>query len=376
MLSLMSRIETRLHCLFTGEGVLLGQSIDQAHVHLRAANAREGLASVVRRSDWVAMFGNVSASVGHAERVGLLTRVRGMPISRRDRFRLKSQIIKELESERWPLSKTNLLLGELDLQTIDDDWDGPKLSDVLVDLDDDTLTELYAIVFEVDEDEVTESVESAADDGNWKQGQVRLFISHSAMHKSFAGEIADELAVFGIHGFVAHDTMKVSRSWQAQIEHALRSMQAFVAIIHPDFNNSAWCHQEVGWALGRRVPQFAVRVGQDPAGFIGRDQWPSSHGKDAKEVAQSIYTWISQVPELGDAIIDGLFKSLAEVGDYISAGAAASRVAELGTLTEDRLKQLDQIWWSNNQLYTGVLPANALEPFYQENGREWPPSKA
>jgi len=49
--------------------------------------------------------------------------------------------------------------------------------------------------------------------------------------------------------------MAYRKPWQAQIEHALRSMQAFVAIVHPEFNSSAWCNQEVGWALGRRVPR-------------------------------------------------------------------------------------------------------------------------
>jgi hypothetical protein len=34
------------------------------------------------------------------------------------------------------------------------------------------------------------------------------------------GKVADELAIVGIHGFVAHNTMTYSRPWQAQIEQA------------------------------------------------------------------------------------------------------------------------------------------------------------
>jgi hypothetical protein len=49
---------------------------------------------------------------------------------------------------------------------------------------------------------------------------VRLFMSHSARHRELVGKVADELAIVGIHGFVAHNTMTYSRPWQAQIEQA------------------------------------------------------------------------------------------------------------------------------------------------------------
>jgi hypothetical protein len=50
----------------------------------------------------------------------------------------------------------------------------------------------------------------------------------------------------------AHKRVEI-RSWP-EIEQALRSMQAFVAIVNPEFNVSVWCHQETGWVLARRVP--------------------------------------------------------------------------------------------------------------------------
>ena len=38
------------------------------------------------------------------------------------------------------------------------------------------------------------------------------------------------------------------------------------------FHESDWTDQEVGFALARRVPIMAVRLGRDPYGFIGRFQ--------------------------------------------------------------------------------------------------------
>jgi hypothetical protein len=242
-----------------------------------------------------------------------------MAMSRRDRFRLKSQLVEALGSPDWALSRINLLLAEFGLDTLDDDWQGPSVGDVIANVSDGTLIELYSVVLEVDLTEVEDAVESTADDGGWKRGYGRVFLSHSAVHKKFVSDVANELAVAGIHGFVAHETMEVSKPWQAQIERALRSMQAFVAIVHPEFNGSAWCEEEAGWALGRRVPCFVVRMGADPAGFLSRDQWPSCHGQSAKQVADIVTTWVCGLPELGTTVFDGLMSSLESTGDYVSA---------------------------------------------------------
>jgi hypothetical protein len=66
--------------------------------------------------------------------------------------------------------------------------------------------------------------------------------------------------------------MEVRTPWQSQIEQALQSTQAFVALVHPEFSDSAWCLREVGWVFSRRVPRYAIRIGTDPLGFIGSDR--------------------------------------------------------------------------------------------------------
>jgi hypothetical protein len=299
-----------------------------------------------------------------------------MAMTRRDRFRLKSQVVDALTSPDWPFQHTNLLLAEFGLQTLDDgSWNGPTIGDVIADVPDATLVEMYSLVLDVDIAEVEDAVESTADDGSWKRGYARVFLSHSAVHKRFVGDVANELAVAGIHGFVAHDTMQYSKPWQAQIEKALRSMQAFVAIVHPEFNDSAWCHQEAGWALGRRVPHYAIRMGSDPAGFVGSNQWPSCHGQTAKQAADIITSWVVELPELGSTALEGLMGALEAAGDYVSAGAAASRLTSLDSLTPEQFARLDRIWWSNDQLHTGVLATREMEPFYRANGRDWPPPR-
>lgn len=298
-----------------------------------------------------------------------------MAMTRKDRFRIKSRLVDALGTDDWNAQKINLLLGEFGIEHLDDNWHGPGITDVIAEISDSALVELCSVVLDIEVEEIEDVVESSADGGNWKPGYIKLFISHSAHHKAFVGQIANELAVVGIHGFVAHDSMTISKPWQRQIEQSLRSMDVFVALLHPEFKASAWCHQEVGWALGRRVPYFAIRMDDDPTGFIAIDQWESGHGLDAKATANLIYRHVAGIPELGSSIIDGLFTSLEETGDYMSAGSAAARIAELGTLSDDDFKRLDEIWWSNDQLYGGALPTREMAPFYRANGREWPPPK-
>lgn len=299
-----------------------------------------------------------------------------MLMSHKDRFKLKSQVIEALKTDEWDFDKTNLLFAEFGLEQVDPSWNGgPYPADIVSTAPDPILVELYALVMGIDVNEVEGAVESSSDHMNWKPGYVRLFLTHSAAHREFVGKVADELAVVGIHGFVAHDTMQHTLPWQSQIEGALRSMQAFVGIIHPEVNTSAWCQQEIGWTLGRRIPHYAVRIGADPVGFIGRDQWPSAVGQTPKQVASIVSTWVSTLPELGPSIVDGLFMALGSAANYYDAEAAAERIAKLSTLTDDQFQRLNKIWWSNDQLYGGVLPSRVMKPFYQASKQAWPPSK-
>ena len=297
-----------------------------------------------------------------------------MAMSRGERVRLKSRVIETLGSNDWTLDRTNVLLKEFGLEPIDGDRFGPSLPDVIANVTDELLIELYSVVTGVELDEVEADV-AAADDGNWKDGYFRLFLSHSAVHKKFVGDIAGDLEVMGIHGFVAHDTMEVSRPWQTQIEKALRTMHAFVAIVHPEFNQSAWCHEEVGWALGRRVPRYVIRMGADPAAFIGREQWPSWTGRSASEVAGVVATWITGLAGHGTAVFDRLVAALKDAPSFVDAGATAGLIAALGTLSDEQFRRIEEVWYTNDQLYGGVLPTRAMQRVYAANGRAWPPPK-
>jgi hypothetical protein len=110
---------------------------------------------------------------------------------------------------------------------------------------------------------------------------LRLFVTHLATYRAFAGELQEALLPLGISCFVAHNDIEPTLEWQAQIETALATCDALVALLHAKFHESKWTDQEIGFAMGRGVPACTVRLGETPYGFIGRFQAFNGNGKEA-----------------------------------------------------------------------------------------------
>ncbi|TWT44431.1 hypothetical protein RAS1_08460 [Phycisphaerae bacterium RAS1] len=106
----------------------------------------------------------------------------------------------------------------------------------------------------------------------WGPYHVRVFLSHKATVKVETSQLKQSLAQCGIGAFVAHEDIEPTQEWQKEIERALFSMDALVALLSADFHDSNWTDQEVGVAIGRGVPLIAVRLGLDPYGLMGKGQ--------------------------------------------------------------------------------------------------------
>jgi hypothetical protein len=123
----------------------------------------------------------------------------------------------------------------------------------------------------------------------WAAGHFRLFVTHLATIKKPAHQIKQALAAYQIAAFVAHDDIEPTREWQAEIESALRTMDALTAIITPGFISSQWCDQEVGIAVGRGKLVVPLRAGADPHGFLGKYQAVPIEKTSTEEIARKIF---------------------------------------------------------------------------------------
>lgn len=123
----------------------------------------------------------------------------------------------------------------------------------------------------------------------WKLGFFKMFISHLTANKSSATNLKICLEKYAISGFVAHEDIEPSKEWMTEIEKALFTMNGLCAIVTPDFIKSAWCDQEVGVAIGRRVLVAPIRKGADPYGLFGKYQGIQSKNKDSHKIAEEIF---------------------------------------------------------------------------------------
>lgn len=137
----------------------------------------------------------------------------------------------------------------------------------------------------------------------WGADGYRVFLSHKAQVKKQTARLKESLAPFGVSCFVAHQDVHPTEEWQDEIESALRSMDAFVALLTKDFHESFWTDQEVGFALGRGVPLIAVKLGTDPYGFIGKFQALSC---ELDEAPLAIAKLLIKQPRMLDAYIAAL----------------------------------------------------------------------
>lgn len=124
---------------------------------------------------------------------------------------------------------------------------------------------------------------------NWiDTTEFRLFISHASAEKQEATRLKDCLAPYAIAGFVAHEDIHPTLEWQSEIERALQTMDAFIAIHTQGFSTSNWTQQEIGFALGRGVKVISFKMGEDPTGFISKHQALNRGRRSAEDVAAEI----------------------------------------------------------------------------------------
>ena len=148
----------------------------------------------------------------------------------------------------------------------------------------------------------------------WQRGFFRLFISHTAATKSSAHRLKEALATYQVAAFVAHDDIEPTKEWQAEIERALRTADALVAIITAGFIESRWCDQEVGFGIGRGKLVVPICAGADPHGFLAKHQGIQASG-NAAAIAERLIGVLIKHPlpaqRMTDALIDRLASSQA-----------------------------------------------------------------
>jgi hypothetical protein len=192
----------------------------------------------------------------------------------------------------------------------------------------------------------------------WGNQGFRLFLSHKSDVKSKTARLREELRLFGISGFVAHEDIHPTKKWQDEIENALASMDGFVALLTDDFHESDWTDQEVGYALARGVPIIAVCLGKIvPYGFIGKSQGlPSTWIRAAGDIVEILIK--------NDRMVSAYVDAVRQCPNFNGGNALAQLLPSIERLDSRQIDQLVTAYNESMQLQ-GSYGFNGAKPqFY------------
>ena len=180
----------------------------------------------------------------------------------------------------------------------------------------------------------------------WGDQKFHLFISHKAAHKQRASQLKSYMSNYGVSCFVAHEDIEPTREWQNEIEKALFSMDALLAMLTEEFFSSIWTNQEIGVAIGRASPILALRQGCDPRGFIGKFQAISRDTREAPSTtAAALFDLLWNQAGLEQKLIEALVVRLETASSYHHAINASkqlkTRVTTPGQCTPDQITRIE-----------------------------------
>lgn len=237
-----------------------------------------------------------------------------MALTPSERVLLIKEVARRLGGEEWPLIDVTLRQFSLPWS---DEWRGDKDAYVLTMIEageDSTLLDLARHVgFQLP------TASPGVDPPFWRAGMMLLFLTHLAVQRELAAELQGALWGYGISAFVAHNDIEPTQEWQTEIETALATCHALTALLHPQFHDSNWTDQEIGFAMGRGVPVFSVRFGQDPYGFIGRFQAFNGTGKTASVIARELFEAYRANKQTEAAMAEALVQLFEESDSFATA---------------------------------------------------------
>jgi hypothetical protein len=194
--------------------------------------------------------------------------------------------------------------------------------------------------------------------GPWKEGYVKLFLTHTHPNKVLAKQIRERLLLSKIDTFVAHEMIEVSKEWQEEIELALATCEALAALVTKDLIQSEYCDQEIGFAMGRGLVVIPIRQESNPHGFFSKYQGaPGASGDYAAwTIADGIFDTLIKNPKtkgkMGPAVVERYCTSTSF--DYARKNTAYLLDLPKDMWTDEMVQAVNRAGSENSQLIKGI----------------------
>ncbi len=184
----------------------------------------------------------------------------------------------------------------------------------------------------------------------WGAGRLRVFLSHVSSHKREVARLKECLRIYGISAFVAHEDIKPTREWQREIETALNTMHILAAILTPDFKNSLWTDQEVGYAIGRGIKTIPIRTGALPHGLLGTQQALRGDLAEPSILARDLVKLVLEDGDLQPRMQEALISALAESSGWADSKSVVAQLETCRHFTSDQLQAISRSLRDNSQV--------------------------
>jgi hypothetical protein len=186
-----------------------------------------------------------------------------------------------------------------------------------------------------------------------------LFASHLSTEKIIVQEVAKHLEGFGINVFVAHETIAPSTEWQVEIERSLAASHGALAFIHPGFDGSDWCNQEMGWVKGRGIPFLMFLFdNQHPKGMLAKTQGQKvSSTTGSLELSKLVLKWLGHNPEFSKPLDESAILALSKSKSFEMTDKLWGRVLKMDELNESQITKILNALSTNDQFFSASCRA-------------------
>ncbi len=292
-----------------------------------------------------------------------------------ERIPLLTKLATVLSDKKMPHANMNLILRQHGFSSGDvffSDSDGDTYVPARYELvlhhletsgDDETLLELQRFL-DPAADGISTAPPATLAPGPWKSKTAfRLFISHTHTNAKLASGIKTFLGKYGIECFVAHNDITPSAKWIEVIRSGLLTTHALTALVTPDFRDSQWCDQEIGFALARSMLVIPVMCGAAPYGFL--NEFQAIKLKDHRSAwltAMSIFKTLATHKETRDRMAGPVVRRYAKSQNFEETSAAFALLARIpkGAWTPELVNECNLALEDNSQVKKAKTSANGL----------------
>lgn len=177
----------------------------------------------------------------------------------------------------------------------------------------------------------------------WKEGYFRLFLSHSSTDKEFGAKLRENLERVRIDAFIAHETIEPDLPWQHEIKLGLASCHALMFIATEASNQSWWCQQEIGWALGRGILVTSYMLEKEPVGFANGLQGWKVPSHDLLKIREKLLSKFAKEDRTEPAMREPLVQLIQASSTAKQIDYTLDYVDLLKSLSQEQLERINNV---------------------------------